>query len=105
MQKFLLSSIITVSLLAGCASTSPEVSNQDQYCYTNETVKDNDGLVSSQTTIECSDDPLKRAKLVGVDPKYCRRWERRGTVNGYEKQFGGFICRDEKGNWRPLSQY
>lgn len=103
MIKYLLFSIVTVSLI-GCSST-PETVSADPYCYTDEEVVTQDGVVSAKTTVRCSDDPLERAKLVGVDPLNCRPWQRRDYVNGYEKNYGGYICRDAKGNWRPLSQF
>ena len=105
MLKYLVFSIATVSLLGGCSSTQPVANVQEPYCYTNETVTENNGNVNSTTSVQCSDNPLKRAKLVGVDEKNCRRWERRDYVNGYEKQYGGYICRDEQGNWRPLASF
>lgn len=103
MLKYLLLSITTASLI-GCSST-PEITSADPYCYTNEEVVTQNGSVSATTTVSCSDDPLKRAKLVGVDPLNCRPWQRRDYVNGYEKSYGGYICRDAKGNWRPLNQF
>jgi len=104
MYKFLVASIGIV-LITGCSST-PQVSvERDQYCYTDQTIVNDNGTVNSQTTLECSDNPLKRAKLVGVDEKNCRRWQRQDVVNGRVKTYGGYICRDEKNNWRPLSNF
>jgi hypothetical protein len=106
MLKYLAFSITTVSLLAGCSSTPATTVAQEPYCYTNETVDiENNATVNSSTRLECSDDPLKRAKLVGVDPKNCRPWQRQDIVNGRVKTYGGYICRDEKNNWRPLTSF
>jgi len=104
MLKYLLFSIATVSLLGGCSST-PTVVTAEPYCYTDEIITDNNGNVNSNTKIQCSDNPLKRAKLVGVDPKNCRTWQRTSVVNGRYKEYGGYICRDAQGNWRPLTDY
>ena len=104
MLKYLVFSIATVSLLAGCSS-SPKTVSSDPYCYTDETIVTENNTVSSETVVRCSDDPLERAKLVGVDPKNCRRWERQDHVGGRIKTYGGYICRDAKGNWRPLTSY
>jgi len=105
MLKYLLFSIATVSILGGCSSTQTIANVQEPYCYTNETVTENNGSINSTTSVQCSDNPLKRAKLVGVDPKSCRTWRRTEPVNGHNKTYGGYICRDAKGNWRPLTDY
>lgn len=106
MHKYLILSLLTASFLTGCASASkPEIA-EEQYCYTDSTTQvENGETVNSSTLVQCSDNPLKRAKLVGVDEKNCRRWERRDIVNGREKHYGGYICRDEQGNWRPLDRF
>jgi hypothetical protein len=105
-KKFLVLGLLATSL-AGC-STAPRLAEvpPEQYCYTSsQTEVSNSSVVNSKTVLECSDSPTKRAKLVGVDEKNCRRWERRDIVNGREKHYGGYICRDEKGNWRPLDRF
>jgi len=105
MHKLLLASIGVV-LLTGCSSTKTTGIVQEQYCYTDQTIiTENNNTVNSKTTLQCSDNPLKRAKLVGVDPKNCRSWERTSIVNGRPKKYGGYICRDAQGNWRPLTDY
>lgn len=104
MLKYLAFSVLVTSLV-GCASAPEQQVSQEQYCYTDQTISNSNGTIDSKTVLQCSDNPLKRAKLVGVDEKNCRRWERRDVVNGREKRYGGYICRDEKGNWRPLSDF
>lgn len=104
MQKYL-ALVLTSLALAGCSTTENIVKHEEPYCYTDETVTNNNGSIDSSTRVQCSDNPVKRAKLVGVDEKNCRRWERRDYVNGREKHYGGYICMDAKGNWRPLSDY
>jgi len=105
MLKYLALTSLVVLSLAGC-STPQTVAVQDEpYCYTDQTIRKNNDTVNSSTITQCSDNPLKRAKLVGVDEKNCRPWERSDYVNGREKRYGGYICRDEKGNWRPLNQF
>lgn len=106
MLKYLL--IPAISLLGACSSTPPVQigSINDQYCYTSsETEVVDDQEVSSKTKVSCSDDPLKRAKLAGVDERNCRPWSRTDQVHKTLKTYGGYICRDAKGNWRPLSSY
>lgn len=103
LKSILVLSAVT-SLLVGCSSTPPQTT-AEPYCYTDETIVNDNGNVNSKTVLQCSDDPLKRAKLVGVDPLNCRRWERQDTINGNIKTYGGYICRDAKNNWRPLSSF
>lgn len=74
MQKYLLPGLLLTSLLAGCSTTQPVANTEEPYCYTNETISTSNGVVNSSTLVQCSDNPLKRAQLVGVDEKNCRRW-------------------------------
>jgi hypothetical protein len=98
MLKYLLFSIATVSLLAGCSSTPEQVSS-DQYCYTNETITNSNGIVNSTTVVECSDDPVQIAKRQGIDFKTCRKYQNPDAiVNGYRKTIRGILCYDENGN-------
>jgi hypothetical protein len=96
--------LVCLTSIVGCSSTPQNVA-QEPYCYTDETVVNSNGSVNSTTTLQCSDNPFKRAKLVGVDMKNCRTWRRTDVVGGYEKNYGGYICRDAKGVWRPLTDY
>lgn len=105
MLKYLLPGLLLTSILAGCSTTQPVSKVEEPYCYTDETISTRNGVVNSSTLVQCSDNPIKRAKLVGVDEKNCRPWERKDYVNGREKSYGGYICRDAKGNWRPLADY
>ena len=74
MYKYLV--LTSIVVLAGCSSTTKTVVQQEPYCYTDQTIQQSsDGTTNSSSTIECSDNPLKRAKLVGVDPKNCRPWQ------------------------------
>ncbi len=103
MYKYL--TIISIVALAGCSSTKTTLPVAEPYCYTDQTIQKQGDIVNSNTTLECTDNPLKRAKLVGVDEKNCRRWSRTDQVGKNLKTYGGYICRDAKGNWRPLSSY
>lgn len=105
MLKYLALTSFLVLFLAGCSTTQSVAVQDDPYCYTDQTIKQDNDIVNSSTVTQCSDNPVKRAKLVGVDEKNCRRWQRQDVVNGRMKTYGGYICRDENNNWRPLSQY
>jgi hypothetical protein len=106
MPRYLWFSILIPSLLIGCSSTPNVEVVQDQYCNTSSKTELSNGVeVNSNVIVECSDDPFKRAKLVGIDEQNCRRWQREDVINGRIKTYGGYICRDEKGVWRPLSHF
>ena len=50
-----------ILVLTGCGSTSKVQAQKPQYCYTNQTiVTENGEKVNSRTTVECSDDQVKR---------------------------------------------
>jgi hypothetical protein len=102
----LLALLLAINTLAGCSSTPTANPDAPQYCETSEQIDVVNGkTVTSKVFLECSDSPVKRAKLAGVDPKSCRSWEKQIVINGVTKNLYGYLCRDENGNWRPLNQY
>lgn len=61
--------LIVIALLSGCSSTPKVQAKKPQYCYTDQKIKTTNGdTVSSETTVECSDDPAKHvvSARVGV---------------------------------------
>lgn len=106
-QLVSLLSLTTVSfLLIGCSSIPTPNPDPIGYCTTDENISvQNDSVVSSQVTLNCSDDPIKRAKYAGVDPANCRTWSKTMVINGTTKQTHGVLCKDENGNFRPLDQF
>jgi len=99
-------SLTATSLLVGCSSTPSMNPDAPQYCETTEQIDVVNGhTVSSKVRLDCSDSPAKRAKLVGVDPKTCRPWQKKVMFNGTTKELHGYLCKDENGNWRPLNQF
>jgi len=104
----LLLSLTTVSfLLIGCSSTPTPNPDPNPYCTTNESVTlENGTTTNSVVKLDCSDDHLVRAeKFYGVDKRNCRFWEKTMVIGGVTKQTSGVLCKDENGNFRPLSQY
>ena len=68
MYKYLV--ITSLIALAGCSSTKTVV-QQEPYCYTDQTIQQSsDGTFNSNSTLQCSDNPLKRAKLA----PHSERW-------------------------------
>jgi len=110
MTKSLVSllSLTTASLfLIGCSTTPTPNPDPNPYCTTNESVTiENGHKTNSMTKLDCSDDHLVRAeKFYGVDKKNCRFWESTQLVGSAIKQTSGVLCKDENGNFRPLSQF
>lgn len=98
--------LLLITSIAGCSSNPTVNPDTPQYCETSEQIDVVNGkTVNSKVTLNCSDSPSKRAKLVGVDPKRCRSWEKQIEINGTTKVLYGYLCRDENGNWRPLNQF
>lgn len=54
-----------VMVLTGCSSTPKVQAQKPPYCTTNQTIKKvNDETVNSETTLECSDDQIKKLAVV-----------------------------------------
>ena len=95
MVKYLLFSLITASLLTGCASSGIDTASvEPQYCYTDETINIKDGnTVSSSQKIDCSDKPRVEhfVKTQGMASD-CIPYEDRVNINGRTTNVKGFIC-------------
>lgn len=104
MLKYLLFSIVTVSLLGGCSSTPQVEQPIGQYCYTEESIVDTDGTVSSETRVECSDKPKVNhvTRSAGV-AQQCREYVHTIQVRGVNKNVKGFLCKFPGGRWEPVN--
>jgi hypothetical protein len=104
MLKYLLFSIVTVSLLGGCSSTPQAEQPIGQYCYTEESIVDTDGVVSSETRVECSDKPKVNhvTRSAGV-AQQCREYVHTIQVRGVNKNVKGFLCKFPGGRWEPVN--
>lgn len=102
MLKYLVFSILLINL-AGCASNEVYQTEQ-QYCYTDETIVNDDGIVSSKTTVNCSDKPKVHhlTRDIGV-AGMCRPYQREVVrPNGHTMNIKGVLCRDKiTGKWIP----
>lgn len=95
--------LVLVTSLAGCASTEVYQTEQ-QYCYTDETIVSNNGVVSTNTRIECSDKPKVHHlnRDIGI-AGMCRPYQREVVrPNGHTMNIRGVLCRDKlTGKWVP----
>jgi len=105
-MKILALTILAVSLV-GCSS-SPKVSaNKPQYCYTNQTiVTENGDRVTSRTTVECSDDQVKRLTVarvgIGSNCGYFNGWMKKG---GTDVQYRALSCQLPDGSWEIVDTH
>ena len=105
-MKILALTILAVSLV-GCSS-SPKVSaNKPQYCYTNQTiVTENGERVNSRTTVECSDDQVKRLTVarvgIGSNCGYFNGWMKKG---GTDVQYRALSCQLPDGSWEIVDTH
>lgn len=56
---------LAMAVLTGCSSAPKVQAHKPQYCNTSQTIKKfNDSTVNSETTVECTDDQIKRLAVV-----------------------------------------
>ena len=106
MVKYLLFSLITASLLTGCASSGIDTASvEPQYCYTDEKIvyDKNNQVVSNDTVVECSDKPKVRhfVKDAGIAKK-CRPYQTVANIRGTQKNVQGFLCQFPDGSWQAV---
>lgn len=98
---FLLACIMA---LTGCSSTPKVVAQKPQYCYTSQTIKTtNREEVNSETTVECTDDQIKRvtANRLGLASNcgYYTGWMKKGNQ---DVQYKGISCQRPDGSWELI---
>jgi hypothetical protein len=102
MHKALLA-LICVGVLAGCSST-PDVTYNSPYCYTDQKIVNADGTVSSETHLECTDRPSRQAEIqrAGIDKNCKEFWypERRW---GEMVEVRGVRCEKFDGTWEIVN--
>jgi len=102
MRFLLIAGAIT---LAGCSSTG-QVADvpTGQYCYTDETMTEQNGSVDTKTVVSCSDKPKVNhlTRSAGV-AKSCREYVQRIQINGRVKNVKGFLCEFPGGRWEPVN--
>jgi hypothetical protein len=103
MYKFLVASI-SIILLAGCSTTHETYQQPQQYCYTDQTIRNTDGNISSETVLNCTDRPKVHHlnRDIGV-AGMCRPYQREVVrPNGHTMNIRGVLCRDKlTGKWVP----
>lgn len=92
-------------VVVGCSSAPRAVANKPQYCYTSQKiVTENKETVNSQTTVECTDDQIKRLAEVRMGMAgNCGEftyWMRQGNRDVQRK---GISCQKPDGSWEIVN--
>ena len=101
----LMLTIASAVFVTACASSSPEVADSSQYCYTDQEITKNNGeTVSSETVVQCSDKPKVNhvTRSAGVADQ-CREYTHTVRINGRNKNVKGLLCRFDNGVWEPVN--
>jgi len=93
--------VIAISLLSGCSAAPKVAAPKPQYCYTSQTINTQNGeRVNSQTTVECTDDQIKRVTTARVGMAsncgYFTSWMKKG---GRDVQYRAISCQLPDGSW------
>ena len=103
----LIIAVTTVALLAGCGSAPKTQAQKPQYCYTNQTIVTQNGdRVNSRTTVECSDDQVKRLTVarvgIGSNCGYFNGWMKKGVT---DVQYRALSCQLPDGSWEIVDTH
>ena len=98
--------ITSAYLLTACASTQQVVeAEKPQYCHTTEQiVVENGKKVDSITTVECTDDSIKRLFQIksGMAPN-CGEYTYWMKIGGQDVQRRGVSCQKPDGTWEIVN--
>jgi uncharacterized protein YceK len=92
-------------VLSGCSSAPKKVAQKPQYCYTSQTIKTQNGeRVNSETTLECTDDQIKKLFQVrsGMAPN-CGEYTYWMQIGGRDVQRKGVSCQKPDGSWEIVN--
>jgi len=93
--------LFIIVALTGCSSSPKVQAQKPQYCHTSQTIVNKDGeRVASTTTVECTDDQIKRltATRVGFSAS-CGEFTYWMQIGGNNVQRKGISCQRPDGSW------
>lgn len=101
----ILSALICAVALVGCSSSPKVVAQKPQYCHTSQTIKTvNKETVNSETTIECTDDQVKRLAKVRLGMSHnCGEFTYWTKIGGRDVQRQGLSCQKPDGSWEIVN--
>ncbi len=97
--------LIAAMTLVGCSSSPKVVAQKPQYCHTSQIIVNKDGeTVNSTTTVECTDDQIKRLFEVrsGLAPN-CGVYSYWMQVGGNDVKRKGVSCQKPDGTWEVIN--
>lgn len=99
--------LVAAVALTGCSSAQKVVAEKPQYCYTSQTIKSqNKETVSSETTVECTDDRAKQLSTVRMGmASNCGTFSYWMNLGGKNVQRQGISCQKLDGSWEIVGAY
>ena len=97
--------IMLIIALSGCSSAPKVQAQKPQYCYTSQTIKTEDrSVVNSQTTVECTDDQIKRLAEVRLGmAANCGEFTYYMRQGSYDVERKGISCQKPDGSWEIVN--
>jgi hypothetical protein len=97
--------LAVVMSLVGCSSAPKMQAQKPQYCHASQTIKTQNGeRVNSETTVECTDDQIKKLFQVrsGMAPN-CGEYTYWMKIGGHDVQRKGISCQKPDGSWEIVN--
>jgi uncharacterized protein YceK len=96
---------VLIALLSGCSSAPKVQAQKPQYCHTSQTIKTQNGeRVNSETTVECTDDQIKRLAEVRLGmAANCGEFQYWMKQGGQDVQRKGISCQKPNGSWEIVN--
>ena len=94
-----------VLALSGCSSAPVVKAQKPQYCYTSQTIQtENRSVVNSKTTLECTDDQIKRLAEVRLGmAANCGEFIYYMRQGSYDVERKGISCQKPDGSWEIVN--
>ena len=101
----IISLFVVIALLSGCSSAPKAIAQKPQYCYTSQTIEtQNRNEVNSKTTVECTDDQIKRLAEVRLGmAANCGEFQYWMKQGSYDVQRKGISCQKPDGSWEIVN--
>jgi hypothetical protein len=96
---------LVIALLSGCSSAPKVMAQKPQYCLTSQTIQtENNETVNSKTTLECTDDQIKRLSSVRLGMSgNCGEFSYWMNIGGNNVQRKGISCQKLDGSWEVVN--
>ena len=97
--------LVLAFILTGCSAAPVVKAQRPQFCHTSQTIHSKDReQVSSEVTVECTDDQIKRLAEVRLGiAKNCGQYTYWMKKGGYDVQRQGISCQKPDGSWEIVN--